>query len=92
MWLAISFAVALIAYFARDLSSTLALLLAIVSASLFFGPLFSKGNPTPTMGPGRPTTKTWRGKDITIDSPARDNPAERARRWLDDRRGGSRRF
>lgn len=90
-WLALSFALAAAAYFARDVSSTIALLFAIASAAVFFGPLFSRGPAvTPTIGSS--TTKTWRGKDITLPPSGRGNTGDRARRWLDDRRGGPRKF
>jgi hypothetical protein len=90
-WLVASFALAAGAYFLRDLSSTVAMMLAIASICAFFAPLFSRSpGGTPPAGPS--TTKTWRGKDITFEAHSGDGATERARRWLDQRRGGPRRF
>lgn len=90
-WLATSFALAAAAYLVRDLSHTVALLLAIASACAFFAPLFSRGpGGMPPAGPT--TTKTWRGKDVTFEPRHGEGAGDRARRWLDDRRGGPRRF
>lgn len=91
-WLATSFTVAGLAYLMRDTSSTVALFLAILSAGIFFGPLFSKSSASLPVEPGAPTTKTWRGKDITFSSPPQDDVSHKARRWLSDRRRGPRNF
>jgi len=88
-WLACSFGLAAAAYFSRDISSTLALLLAIASICAFFAPLFTRGGAA-AIPTGPTTTKTWRGKDITFGPPQREGAASRTRRWLDDRRRGPR--
>jgi hypothetical protein len=90
-WLAASFTLAAAAYFVRDFSSTLAMLLAIASICAFFAPLFSRG-PGVTPAPGPPATKRWRGKDISFDTSSHEGRGDRARRWLHDRRGGPRRL
>lgn len=90
-WLVLSFALAVAAYFVRDISNTLVLLLAIASICAFFAPLFSRSpGGMPPAGPA--TTKTWRGKDITFEPQTREGAGDRARRWLDDRRNGPKRF
>jgi hypothetical protein len=90
-WIALAFALALGAYLLQDVSRTLTLLLAIGSMLAFVWPLLARFRGGPPSGPAS-TTKTWRGKDITFSPPPGQSSAERARRWLDDRRGGPRRF
>ncbi|HUG14630.1 MAG TPA: hypothetical protein VMM78_06385 [Thermomicrobiales bacterium] len=88
-WLALSFGLAAGAYFARDIASTLALLLAIGSICAFFAPLFSRRHGgAPLAGPT--TTKMWRGKDISFGPPPRAGAGDRARRWIGNRRSGPR--
>jgi hypothetical protein len=90
-WLVLSFALALAAYLLRDTAQTVTVLLAIASIIAFSWPLIARLRAgSPTSGP--PSTKTWRGKDITFGPPPDESAAKRARRWLDERRGGPRGF
>jgi hypothetical protein len=93
--LAVSFGLAMAALIVRDSSETLALGLAILSALAFLSPFVfrrpgggvgnSGGSPF-----GGTVTKEWRGRDITLGPTPGPSASDRAKRWLDERRGRSR--
>jgi hypothetical protein len=92
-WLALALGLALVAYLTQGISQPLTLLLAVGSMLAFIWPLIARLRSGAPGGIGpQPTTKTWRGKDITLGGPTGGSSADRARRWLDDKRGGPRRF
>lgn len=61
IWIGVSFGLALVAILARDLSATLATLLAIASILAFFAPIVLQRR-----APGPPPIQRWRGKDIDL--------------------------
>ena len=89
--LAVAFGLAFAAVLLRETSHLLAVMVAIASVVAFDSPLFLNRAPGRGMsqapGGGPPGTKTWRGRDITFGPTGGPTAADRARRWLDDRRG-----
>ena len=90
---AASFGLAMAALIARDSSETLALVLAALSALVFLSPFVFRrpsdgtGGSSGGSGFGGSVTKEWRGRDITLGPPPGPSSTERAKRWLDERRG-----
>jgi hypothetical protein len=90
--LAASFGLAMIALFVRDTSQTLGMVLVILAVLLFLSPfVFRRGGSSIPGGSGPSiggsVTKEWRGRDITLGPTPGPSAGERAKRWLDDRRG-----
>lgn len=90
--LAASFGLAIAALVVRDTSETAAIILVVVSALVFLSPFVFRrpgggaGGAGGT-GFGGSVTKEWRGRDITLGPTPGPSSSERAKRWLDERRG-----
>lgn len=80
--LAMVFGFALMALFTTGTLQLAATLLTIGALVLLFT---RRGQTSDWNGPSG--TKTWRGQDITFGSQSKDSAGDRARRWLDERRG-----
>ena len=80
--LALVFVFAILALLLPSPFQLVATLLTIAALVVFFT---RRGQPSEWSGPGG--TKTWRGQDISFGPSSRDSAGDRARRWLDDRRG-----
>lgn len=80
--LALVFGFAILALFLPSPFQLIATLLAIGALILFFS---RRGQQSEWSGPSG--TKTWRGQDISFGPSSRDSASDRAKRWLDDRRG-----
>jgi hypothetical protein len=87
--LAAAFGLALAALVVRDRSQTLGLVLVVLSVLVFLSPFVLRRGTNGSGGSGidGSVTKEWRGRDITLGPSSGPSSGERARRWLDDRRG-----
>jgi len=80
-----AFGLAFLAIVFRDTSSLLATSLAVASILMFLAPIVLRRS-APTGTPPM-EAKQWRGRDISFTPDSGPSPLERARRWMDERRG-----
>jgi hypothetical protein len=75
-----------VAFAARMTSGTLQLIATLLTVAALVM-LFIPRKRSTTMWTGSAGTKRWRGRDISFSPDTGDSPADRARRWIDHRRG-----